>query len=485
MPLLLLITCMSGALLGTSSFSLKDASGGIDSLDYLRTAQLWNQPRAFLSSIRSIGYPTFLALTHGPLNFLPLYAWQMLLLFLAFGVFYFVLTRMNFLWWESFLVTLILFLTNLELWRRVGVALSDMMASCLTLATFSLSLLYIKSRVESRWLLATVGTSTFLSYLVRPDRIYLVFLVPFSVFVGYFLTGQWRRQISRVASVAIVTILPFTLFCSLRKALVDHFGLVSFEGMNLSALAAQLLTPEMVPELPPALRPLADRILERRAVLTESFRNPRRFSFRSPVREQEDGIDFELAAFQHNPIFWQAAWPAAIELYTSPEEARFFSLFHNRGNVSVEQYPSVRGSRPNEKLRELSSYVLKQRGAVFISYVRQGMWLVGRQSLPGWGAISLLMLVVINGLKWTVVDDFKVRTETWATISLAFGFWIFHVLTFATFGVPAPRYVMAARMFLSLVPIVLGMECLRAIYSAIKEVSHRINGVAQTADEST
>ncbi|NJK99872.1 MAG: hypothetical protein HC910_04600 [Spirulinaceae cyanobacterium SM2_1_0] len=62
----------------------------------------------------------------------------------------------------------------------------------------------------------------------------------------------------------LVSLLPLLAFSTLRFALVDHFGLVSFGGFNIVGIASQMLTKELVVNLPDRDRELAISIIERR-----------------------------------------------------------------------------------------------------------------------------------------------------------------------------------------------------------------------------
>lgn len=156
--------------------------------------------------------------------------------------------------------------------------LADVPAAAFALATVACLLLAL-ARPANRLAWAGVGLGTFLTYQVRPAYLFLVALVPL---LGLALTWLDRRRAEpspteppvaqneapwrRAAALCALTVVPFLLFCTLRWAVTGHFGLVSFGGINLIGIAGSMLTPEVVPRLPEATRPLARAILERRQV---------------------------------------------------------------------------------------------------------------------------------------------------------------------------------------------------------------------------
>ena len=144
---------------------------------------------------------------------------------------------------------------------------------------------------------------TFLTYQTRPAYL---FLIPLSPLLGWLLdrnllrpeaarSDRWRR----VVLFAAATGLPFVAFCTVRWAVVGHWGLVSFGGYNTVGVAGQLLDEELASELPEDLRLLATEILRRRAA-DRNWIAPSNF-----IAMEE----------MYNPMVWGIAVPAAKQLY--------------------------------------------------------------------------------------------------------------------------------------------------------------------------
>ena len=146
---------------------------------------------------------------------------------------------------------------------------------------------------------------TFLTYQTRPAYL---FLIPLWPLLGRLLdrnllrpeaarADRWRR----VVLYAAATGLPFVAFCTIRWAVVGHWGLVSFGGYNTVGVAGQFLDEELVDELPNDVRLLATEILRRRAA-DKNWTAPSNFI----AMEQ-----------MYNPMVWGVAVPAARQLYAN------------------------------------------------------------------------------------------------------------------------------------------------------------------------
>lgn len=183
-------------------------------------------------------------------------------------------------------------------WRYVAELTADSLASSSSILTIGLLLRAVgddfrpegASRVEGaegsphrftdRWgrgLL--VGLGVFVTYQIRPAYLFLVPLVPI---LGWLLVPLLRCRnplpdarpgfASRRAALALsaVCVLPLLAFCSLRWSTVGQFSLVSFSGNNFVGVVGVFLTPELVPELPADLRPLAQAAIQRRQHVRKS-----------------------------------------------------------------------------------------------------------------------------------------------------------------------------------------------------------------------
>src|SRR5262249_28140453 len=101
---------------------------------------------------------------------------------------------------------------------------------------------------------ALLAVSVCASYQIRPAYLFMVGLVPVLglLVLGVVSPPAELGSRARVFAprVLILALVPLLAFCSLRRAVVGEFGLVSFGGINVVGLAAQLLTPEIARELP-------------------------------------------------------------------------------------------------------------------------------------------------------------------------------------------------------------------------------------------
>jgi hypothetical protein len=113
---------------------------------------------------------------------------------------------------------------------------------------------------------------------------------------------RWMRFSLASAAASLV---PYLAFCSLRLAVVGHFGLVSFAGCTLAGLAVELLdTAAAQGELPEQYRPLAAAILQERE--RRGMQNAFQGGFKVNMRQFEDNYSTNL---------FSVAIPIAQRLY--------------------------------------------------------------------------------------------------------------------------------------------------------------------------
>ena len=188
------------------------------------------------------------------------------------------------------------------LFDYVSAVTPDVPALSCAVLTMSLLLVVVRrSGSLPAWLgLAAAGFAT---YQMRPAYLFLIPLVPM---LGILLAAlvfrtpmRSRRFAYLAAGLFAASVVPFLLFCSVRWAVVGHFGLVSFGGYNLIGISAQFLDEDLVRELSPETRPLAQALVERR----------RHAPWWSAPQEY---ADMEAT---YNPLIWEIAVPAAEELY--------------------------------------------------------------------------------------------------------------------------------------------------------------------------
>jgi hypothetical protein len=136
--------------------------------------------------------------------------------------------------------------------------------------------------------------------------------------------ASWRTILRRGGGFSAATLVPFALFCTVRWAVVGHWGLVSFGGYNLIGIVGQFLEPDSVESLPHRLQPLAQGMLDKRAELP-SYDSPTSF------------VAMEQA---YNPTIWQMAVPTARELHGDDAVAVNRALTELSGRLLRQNLPS-------------------------------------------------------------------------------------------------------------------------------------------------
>jgi len=287
---------------------------------------------------RTIGYPLFLkaaALLSPELRLVP---W--LHLATLFGVVFFFdgsLRRFGAAPWVAFAASTALLAAAFQD-AAVRILLADFLAMLAAVVTVGfLFRLAADPRRVATW--AGLAVALAVTYHVRPAYLFLIPLVPIlGVVLRWMAT---RRQGQRLAWLRLGTGLgaasigPYVAYCSLRLVLVGHFGLVSFGGMSIVGIAAELIDEGMIRrELPPSMRPLAADIARRRAEmgLETVFRGG------GVIRVRQ----WEL---QYNDNVWRAAVPAATAIYgRNPREI-------------------------NDRLAEFSKAVIRRRPGPYLLFV--------------------------------------------------------------------------------------------------------------------
>lgn len=190
----------------------------------------------------------------------------------------------------------------------VRILLPDFLAMLGAVVTVGLLFrLAAEPRRAAPW--AGLAVALAVTYHVRPAYLFLIPLVPLlGVVLRWMVTrrrGQRLAWLRLGAGLGAASVGPYVAYCSLRLVLVGHFGLVSFGGMSIAGIAAELIDEGMIRrELPPSMRPLAAEIARRRAEmgLETVFRGG------GVIRIRQ----WEL---QYNDNVWRAAVPAATALY--------------------------------------------------------------------------------------------------------------------------------------------------------------------------
>jgi hypothetical protein len=319
----------------------------------------WSSPTTILGGFRTFGYPAFLkfAALFGRDNAaVPFLQW--LAATLAAWACFWGLRRGGYRDEIAFWCAATLML-NREMLDFGNLIMSDSLATSLALTSFAC---FLACMARTTTILDWFGMAalTFLTYQVRPAYIFLIPLWPMMAFLlDLFLlrrTATWGRRLFHFICMTFVTVLPFVAFCSLRGAVVGHWGLVSFGGCNVVGIAGQLLDRELAAELPQSIQQLANRIVDAREQRTDT----------------PGPVDYESFENSYNPIVWGVAVPIAKELQNND----VIAVNRDLTNLSKE----ILRRRPVAYLRclllnakhafsELLQLTFRDRGTLFVVFV--------------------------------------------------------------------------------------------------------------------
>jgi hypothetical protein len=244
----------------------------VDAYWYSAISVDWSSLTEILSSRRTFGYPLFLQGIHvfSPW-FTALPICQLALRVLAVWVYYLGLRHLRISGWLAVVISSSLLYPE-TIFPYFGEKLtarlmSDSPAQSLAILTMGTLFMVIgRPRSAPAWLGLMLGL--FLTYQTRPVYLFLVLLVPLLglIFMGLVSPRpEWvglRKRLS--IGLVAVCVLPLLAWCTLRWAVVGQFGLVSIGGSSLVGIVGQVLTEDLVPELPEDLHRLARRALEER-----------------------------------------------------------------------------------------------------------------------------------------------------------------------------------------------------------------------------
>jgi hypothetical protein len=408
---------------------------GKDSADYTDMIPLGLFSRAALSFRRTLGYPLFLKAVQvfSPnLRLLP--AAQLLVHIAAVYVFYRALRSLRLDGSGRIAVVL----ASCVLWADIVVAepmfpslMADSLACSLAIVTVSCVLFTLGNRHQLvSW--TALALAIFLTYQVRPAYLYLLVAVPLMGLLVAYVKGLWGEPVARSWRYALgwsgAGIVPFLLFCCLRLGVVGHFGLVSFAGTNIISIAGQLLTPEMVPELPDDLRPLAIGLIETRQLQ------------QCDTRER-----------------WQSPAQGAHRVYHRILSGQYICTCDAAQLVGERIYAN--NVSMDSAFSRLSLAVLERTPLQYLDYcVKSFRWAVVH-------ALSSLFLVVIS--LWAIgYIVFRVRFAKGRplpdfsgalrgldlSLAIALPFFLLKMGLVVSVEVPVERYVDAAAVFLPMIP---------------------------------
>ncbi len=236
-----------------------------DSISYLEL----NMDTAgdMLQHMRTIGYPLFLRLVQyfSPnLDMLPQI--QICMFGIAVLFFYRATRIFGMSKWFAFAAASALFYNRLLIQWGADV-LTDVPA--LSMAVIAIGcLLLVIVRVGNLLAWAGLVVSLFLAYQFRPAYLFLVALIPVLALVLLRVrnpVAEWKNHCRKLMIGALAaSVIPFAVFCSIRWAVVGHFGLTSYGALQLAGVTVQFLNRDIVRQLDEELQPLALAIIESR-----------------------------------------------------------------------------------------------------------------------------------------------------------------------------------------------------------------------------
>lgn len=254
----------------------------------------------------------------------------------------------------------------------------DFAAAALALIAISTLLLLAQNPGRiALWILLTLVV--FATYQVRPAYVFLIPLVPL---IGWILRicreGRLKLAQARwAAGLALAMILPFLVFAGVRRAVVGHFGLVSFTGFNLIGIAASFIDEDMIETLPSENRQLAAVILGQRSAWGWQ-----------PMTL--DG-DTRIWQQQYNTNTWKVSINPARRIETRyAEQARLRGESRRFRDIEV-----------NDTLLDLSRTAIQQRPLLYSKWVRDTFLMgIGQMAHLHWVRWPLLALLATLPIAW-------------------------------------------------------------------------------------
>jgi hypothetical protein len=300
-----------------------------------------------------------------------------------------------------------------------------------------------------RWKILVWATAVFvfMAYQTRPAYLFLIPFVPFmGVFLWVCFHGWDRRQTARwTVAICLASALPFLLFSTLRWVTVDHFGLVSYGGINAIGIAVVLMDSEAVSNLPPEVRPLGKRIYRKVRMGQDRVR---------PYPPNLGG-----AAYRYNRIVWKTSFPMAVEYLEDQAPA-------DSGAASSKEQSRSNLVQVNKLLTDLSTAMFRLRLGRYLEWIGISAGRATRRVISDpWiriPSLVLLMSLVGLGIRWLLstirrpvgrpTKNILLRPGLRAAVGLVLlgaGYYTCHLLLIVAVEIPIPRYTVTTTPFLS------------------------------------
>jgi hypothetical protein len=297
-----------------------------DSASYVNFS--FNSLSDIVSQERTFFYPLFLNLVKviSP-NFHLLPAAQFVVYALAVFIFFRGLRIANFSKIQALVTALPLLHTQI-LWRFVHVQVAEILSVSMAILTIAFMFMFLQQN-HNNFLLIALSLSLFLTYQTRPSFLFLIPLVPLlSVILLFFFNYHQRVNKNFYRNIAIkvliACLIPYLLFNILRTSLVNTSGVVSFAGYSLSGITTQMLTADLIPELPIKQQQLARAIVDWREQLknmspeqlsraiNEPFNNHKNMA---PCLIPASKATFSQWSYCYNFNCWRTAIKVAKNMY--------------------------------------------------------------------------------------------------------------------------------------------------------------------------
>jgi len=220
-----------------------------------------------LSGIRTVGYPLFLKLIA---CFTPDYSATPILQigfhFIAVFLFMIGLRMFGFSGWLALFTASPLLYVKI-FWDYSRKISTDGFACSMSILVIAFLFMVVTNPRKMGYWIGT-ALSLFFTYQIRPAYSYLPLILPFlglSLFLFCPLHREWSAEWKRLTvRLALTAIAPFFAFCLLRWAVVGDLGLVTLGGAHISGIAFQMLSDDLIPQLPPSLQEYARKIQDAR-----------------------------------------------------------------------------------------------------------------------------------------------------------------------------------------------------------------------------
>jgi hypothetical protein len=308
------------------------------------------------------------------------------------------------------------------------------------------ALIYLVARPGHKWVWPVLGFTTFATYMLRPDHVFLVAFIPLTgavLYYGWRPTGL-RAAVRFATGLALVCMTPLLAFFGLRWATVGQFSVVNFDGYSMIGIAAPMIDEELIAELPEVQHELATDILEERR---------RR---RLPVYEASS---------------WTRAWHkhSSKNIWRISEPLARAQLVRERDEIEeIPDLPFLLGDLSlviNERLGTLAWSVIERRPELYLKWIydsyRNGL----NRSLKC-GMVGLLTVILLLSTLIVMFDSVGRRSQemdaspqretgasgryrvVFAVCFLAVGYFLVKLLLIVAVNEPADRFLMSSMMFL-------------------------------------